>query len=61
MLPYIDKQAELLNILIDIYTEINDQEKCRRLIEEIDRINERYSDMGIFREVSEEKRKNAGL
>lgn len=57
MLPYIDKQAELLNILLDIYLAMEDKAKCRQLIAEIDHINETYKEQGICREVSPEIRK----
>lgn len=56
MIPYIDKIAELSLILIDIYLELNDYNKCRELICEIDRINEKYRDYGIYRKVSDEIR-----
>ena len=61
MIPYIDKQAELLNILLDIYTEMGDRDenitaRCRELIAEIDSINETYKDQGVCREVSPDKR-----
>ncbi|MBP3798241.1 MAG: serine/threonine protein kinase [Ruminococcus sp.] len=56
-IPYIDKQAELLNILLDIYLAIEDKAKCRQLIAEIDHINETYKEQGICREVSPEIRK----
>ena len=56
MIPYIDKQAELLNILLDIYTEMQDTARCRELIAEIDSINETYKDQGVCREVSPDKR-----
>lgn len=60
MIPYIDKQAELLNILLDIYMEIQDMSKCRELIAEIDNINETYREQGICREVDPEIREKAG-
>ncbi len=56
LLPYIDKQAELLNCLLDVYAELQDDAKCRELIAEIDRINEAYREQGVFREVSPEIR-----
>lgn len=56
MLPYIDKQAELLNILLDIYTEMQDTAKCHELIAEIDRINDTYKEQGVSRDVSPGKR-----
>ena len=56
MLPYIDKHAELLNCLLDVYAELQDYAKCRELIAEIDRINEMYRGQGVFREVSPEIR-----
>ena len=61
MIPYIDKQAELLNILLDIYTEMGDRDenitaRCRELIAEIDHINETYREQGVCREVSPDKR-----
>ncbi len=51
MMPYIDKQAELLNILLDIYTAMDSggkriAEKRRRLTAEIERLNEAYKDRG---------------
>jgi hypothetical protein len=52
MLPYIYKRAELLSCLLDVYTELQNFEKCRELISEIDRINEAYADQGIHIEVS---------
>ena len=52
MIPYIDKQAELLNILLDIYMEIKDTARCRELIAEIDHINETFKEQGVCREVS---------
>lgn len=57
MLPYIDKQAELLNILLDIYSAMENRVKCRELIAEIDRINEEYKEQGVCREVSPDIRK----
>ena len=59
ILPYIDKQAELLNILLDIYTEMHDTAKCRELIAEINHINETYKEKGICREVSPEIKKQS--
>lgn len=61
MIPYIDKQAELLNILLDIYTEMgncdeNITARCRELVAEIDHINETYKELGVCREVSPDKR-----
>ena len=55
-LPYVDKQAELLNCLLDVYYAVGDKQKCRELIAEIDDINEKYSEKGICREVSTEIR-----
>ena len=57
MLPYIDKQAELLNILLDIYSAMENKAKCRELIAEIDCINEEYKEQGVYREVSPDIRK----
>ncbi len=56
ILPYIDKKAELLNCLTDVYLEMGDVEKCRELVGQIDDINEKYRDDGICREVSDEIR-----
>lgn len=61
MLPYIDKHAELLNCLLDVYAASEDYAKCRELIAEIDRINEAYREQGVFREVSPAIREKAGL
>ncbi|MBR3917888.1 MAG: hypothetical protein IKJ59_04035 [Clostridia bacterium] len=52
MMPYIDKQAELLNILLDIYLAMDDKAKCRKLIAEIDQLNKTYKERGVCREVS---------
>ncbi len=57
-LPYIDKRAELLNCQLDVYIEMQDTEKCRELIAEIDSINEKYRDEGVFREINPEIRKS---
>ncbi len=56
-LAYIDKRAELLNCLLDVYYKADDMPKCRELIFEIDRINDEYREQGVFREVNEEIRK----
>lgn len=55
-IPYIDKQAELLNCLLDIHFELQNIEKCRTLISEIDAINKAYQNQGVSREVSREIR-----
>ena len=55
-IEYIDKQAELLNCLLDIYSAMEDKAKCRELIAEIDRINKTYKEQGVCREVSPDKR-----
>lgn len=51
-IPYIDKQTELLNILLDIYLAMDDKARCRKLITEIDQLNETYKEQGVCREVS---------
>ena len=56
MLPYIDKRAELLGCLMDVYLAMGNKAKCRELLAETDRINERYKEQGICREVPPEKR-----
>ncbi|MBR5088478.1 MAG: protein kinase [Ruminiclostridium sp.] len=56
-LPYIDKQAELLNCLLDVYYAMDDIQKCCKLITEVDRINDEYKEQGVFREVNTEIRK----
>ena len=53
-LAYIDKHAELLCCLIDIYAEQGDKEKCRRLLRELEAINEKHRDDGIDRRPSAE-------
>ena len=52
-LPYIDKCAELLNCLLDVYYAMDDMRKCRELIAEIDRINDEYKEQGVFRKVND--------
>lgn len=59
-LPYIDKRAELLNCMLDVYYEMKDKPRCRELIKEIDKINETYKEQGINREVAPEIREKAG-
>ncbi len=49
-LTYIDKHAELLCCLTDVYAELEDHEKCRELLAELESINEKYRDDGIHRE-----------
>lgn len=51
-IPYIDKQAELMNILLDIYLAIDDKAKCHELIVEIDQLNATYKEHGVCLEVS---------
>ncbi|MBR3269420.1 MAG: serine/threonine protein kinase [Oscillospiraceae bacterium] len=58
-LPYIDKRAELLNCLLDVYAELQDYARCRELIAEIDRINTAYREHGIYREAASEIRERA--
>lgn len=55
-LSYIDKKAELLNCMLDVYFEIRDHEMCRKVIAAIDKINDQYEDQGIHREVSRDIR-----
>jgi serine/threonine protein kinase len=55
-LPYIDKKCELLCSLLDVYYELNNIQKCRELISEIDIINDEYREQGVFREVNEKIR-----
>lgn len=57
IVPYIDKRAELLRCLVDIYSEIGDMRRCREFVAEIDVINENYREQGIFREVPPDIRK----
>lgn len=52
VLQYVDKLAELLNCLLDVYFEKCDDEKCRELICEIDDINNKFCEQGIFREIN---------
>ncbi|MBQ8922213.1 MAG: serine/threonine protein kinase [Oscillospiraceae bacterium] len=61
LIPYTDKCAELLNCQLDVYAELQDYSTCRRLITEIDRLNDAYRDQGVFRPVSDEIREKAGL
>ena len=52
ILQYVDKLAELLRCLLDVYFENNNREKCTELISEINEINEKYSSQGIYREIN---------
>ena len=52
-LSYIDKKAELLCCLLDVYFEMQKYEKCRSVIAEIDAINQQYEAQGVHREVPE--------
>lgn len=60
-LPYIDKKAELLSCMLDVYFEMKEHEMCRKIIADIDEINDRYESQGIHREVSEEIREYVKL
>lgn len=53
-LTYIDKLAELLCCLTDVYAQLGDKEKCRELLTELDGINEKYRDDGIHRDPNPE-------
>ena len=57
-MPYIDKQAELMNCLLEVYFELHNFPKCRELIAEIDNLNQQYQEQGICREVSPEIRES---
>ena len=59
-LPYIDKRAELLNCLLDVYLFMDKTDICREIISEIDRINAAYKEQGVCREIAPEKRERAG-
>lgn len=52
-ISYIDKKAMLLNCMLDVCIEIKDYDRCREIISEIDRINERFGEQGIYRPVSQ--------
>lgn len=52
-LSYIDKKAELLSCMLDVYFEMKNHEMCRNIIAAIDEINDQYEARGIHREVSE--------
>ena len=54
--PYIDKHAQLLNCMLDVYYEMGDTDKCRELIHEIDSYNEAHKEYGLLREVNPELR-----
>lgn len=58
ILPYIDKRAELLVCLLDVYYEMGDPAVCQKLVSEIDRINEQYREQGICHEIPREIREN---
>lgn len=59
MLPYVDKQAELLNCLLDVvYSAMGDKQRSREIVAQIDSINEKYKEQGIYREVNPEIRKD---
>ena len=53
-LRYIDKLIDLKIFQLDVFIELNDSEKCRELLDEIGRMNEAYSNQGIFREIPQE-------
>ena len=48
-LTYIDKQAELLCCLADVYAELGDLDRCRSLLAELSQINEEHRSDGICR------------
>lgn len=59
-LTYIDKRAELLCCMAEVYDEMGDREKCREVIAEVDRINDRLADQGIFRRINDGIRDRCG-
>ena len=55
--PYIDKKAELISCLIDVYHSMGDLQKCRRTLRELDMLNNAYREQGIQRDILPENRK----
>ena len=53
---YIDKESEILLILIDVYYHTGEPEKCRDSIRKLEKLNETYKEQGIFREIPSEIR-----
>lgn len=52
VIPYVDKKAELLCCMLDVYFEMDEFDICWKLISEIDRINDEYADQGVHREIN---------
>ena len=55
--PYIDKHAELIRCLIDVYYYMGKKHKCRELLKELDDFNDKYREQGIHRDLLPENRK----
>ena len=54
---YIDKHAQLLNCMLDVYYEMGEFDKCRELITQIDELIENNKENRIFRDVDPYYRK----
>ena len=55
-IPYIDKKAQLLNCLMDVYMDMGKRGRCRELMKVIDGINEKYSEQGVSRKINPDLR-----
>ena len=51
VVPYIRMKSDLLEFALDVYYTAENFEMCRKLIEEIDRQNQLYADLGIHNEI----------
>ncbi len=49
--PYLDKLAQLLNCMLDVYYEMGEYDRCRELVTQIDELIEDHKENRIFREV----------
>lgn len=56
VIPYIRKKLELYGYLLDVCREWGRFDLCRAVISEIDALNDKYSSMGIHKEISDELR-----
>lgn len=61
VIPYIRKKLELYGYLLDVCREWGRFDLCRAVISEIDALNDKYSSMGIHKEISEKLRDHIAL
>ena len=54
VIPYIRKKLDLYTYMIDVYFEMEELEKCRELVLQINKENEVNKELGIVKEIPAE-------